>query len=232
MAPQSRGPGISGHAGRYHGHLRPGIRRVGGWGTPSVEILTAGFKPPLSINLRFGLQEAFLSLAVNLVGILGGWYLLRRLREHVQALILFLMIVMGINGMVMTRDLFNLFVFIEITAIATYALIGLEQDRRILTAGFKYVMAGGLASSFFLIGTILVYHLTGTLNIDGMIAERALLDNPLGISALVFLIAGVVIELKPFPANGWGLDVYEAAPGGYRHPPLVGGRCRRPGGVV
>jgi len=183
-------------------------------GAPSVEILTAGLKPPLSINLRFGLQEAFLSLAVNLVGILGGWYLLRRLREHVQALILFLMIVMGINGMVMTRDLFNLFVFIEITAIATYALIGLEQDRRTLTAGFKYVMAGGLASSFFLIGTILVYHLTGTLNIDGMIAERALLDNPLGILALVFLIAGVVIELKPFPANGWGLDVYEAAPGG------------------
>jgi len=183
-------------------------------GAPSVEILTAGLKPPLSINLRFGLQEAFLSLAVNLVGILGGWYLLQRLREHVQALILFLMIVMGINGMVMTRDLFNLFVFIEITAIATYALIGLEQDRRTLTAGFKYVMAGGLASSFFLIGTILVYHLTGTLNIDGMIAERALLDNPLGTSALVFLIAGVVIELKPFPANGWGLDVYEATPGG------------------
>jgi len=183
-------------------------------GAPSVEILTAGLKPPLSINLRFGLQEAFLSLAVNLVGILGGWYLLQRLREHVQALILFLMIVMGINGMVMTRDLFNLFVFIEITAIATYALIGLEQDRRTLTAGFKYVMAGGLASSFFLIGTILVYHLTGTLNIDGMIAERALLDNPLGTSALVFLIAGVVSELKPFPANGWGLDVYEATPGG------------------
>jgi len=183
-------------------------------GAPSVEILTAGLKPPFSINLRFGLHEAFLSLAVNLVGVLGGWYLLQRLREHVQALILFLMIVMGINGMVMTRDLFNLFVFIEITAIATYALIGLERDRKTLTAGFKYVMAGGLASSFFLIGTILVYHLAGTLNIDDMIAARSLLDNPLGTSALVFLIAAVIIELKPFPANGWGLDVYQAAPGG------------------
>jgi len=183
-------------------------------GAPTVEILTAGLEPPLSINLRFSRQEAFLSLAVNLVGVLGGWYLLRQLREHVQALILFLMIVMGINGMVMTRDLFNLFVFIEITAIATYALIGLQRDRRTLTAGFKYVMAGGVASSFFLLGTILVYHLTGTLNIDGMIAARSLLDNPLGASALVFLIAAVIIELKPFPANGWGLDVYQAAPGG------------------
>ncbi|MCG6859996.1 MAG: hypothetical protein LJE70_01720, partial [Chromatiaceae bacterium] len=183
-------------------------------GVPAVEILTAGLEPPFSINLRFGPQEAFLSVAVNLVGILGGWYLLGRLRENVQALILFLMIVMGVNGMVMTRDLFNLFVFTEITAIATYALIGMERDRRALTAGFKYVIAGGLASSFFLIGTVLVYHLSGTLNIDGMIATRTLLDNPLGAMALVFLIAAVVIELKPFPANGWGLDVYQAAPCG------------------
>jgi len=183
-------------------------------GAPTVEILTAGLEPPLSINLRFGLHEAFLSLAVNLVGILGGWYLLRRLQEHVQALILFLMVIMGINGMIMTRDLFNLFVFIEITAIGTYALIGLEQDRKTLTAGFKYVMAGGLASSLFLIGTILVYHLAGTLNIDGLIAARGLLDTPLGTPALVFLIAAVIIELKPFPANGWGLDVYQTAPSG------------------
>jgi hypothetical protein len=41
-------------------------------GAPAVDILTAGLAPPLFINLRFGLQEAFLCLAVNLVGILGG----------------------------------------------------------------------------------------------------------------------------------------------------------------
>jgi formate hydrogenlyase subunit 3/multisubunit Na+/H+ antiporter MnhD subunit len=183
-------------------------------GGPAVEILTAGLPPPLSINLRFGLYEAFLSLMVSLVGVLGGWYLLSRLRVSVQAMVLFLMIVMGISGMIMTRDLFNLFVFIEITAVATYALIGLERDRDTLTAGFKYIMAGGLASSFFLIGTILVYHLTGTLNIDGMVEMRALLDNPLGATALIFLIGAVVIELKPYPANGWALDVYQAAPSG------------------
>jgi len=183
-------------------------------GAASVEILTAGFSPPLSINLRFGLEEAFLSLSVNLIGLLGGWYLLGQFREKVQAPVLFLMVIMGVNGMIMTRDLFNLFVFIEITSIATYALIGLEQERRTLAAGFKYVIAGGLASSFYLIGTILAYHLTGTLNIDGMIEARGLLDNPLGAPALVFLIGAVVIELKPFPANGWALDVYQAAPCG------------------
>jgi formate hydrogenlyase subunit 3/multisubunit Na+/H+ antiporter MnhD subunit len=183
-------------------------------GAAPVEILTAGVKPPLSINLRFGLQEAFLSLAVNLVGLLGGWYLLGRLKESAQAMILFLMLIMGINGLVMTRDLFNLFVFIEITGIATYALIGLERERQSLTAGFKYVIAGGLASSFYLIGTILAYHLAGTLNIDGMVETRTLLDNPLGAAALVFLIGAILIELKPFPANGWALDVYQAAPCG------------------
>ena len=183
-------------------------------GAPTVEILTAGLEPPLSINLRFGTQEAFLCLAVNLFGLLGGWYLLERLRESMQGMILFIMVLLGIDGMIMTRDLFNLFVFIEITAIATYALIGMERDRRTLTAGFKYVMAGALASSFFLIGTILVYHLAGTLNIDGMIETRGLPASTFGATALVLLLTGVLIELKPFPANGWGLDAYEAAPAG------------------
>jgi len=190
-----------------------GLMELAG-GSPPIEIITAGFAPPLSINLLFGTSEAFISLAVNLVGFLGGWYLLTRLRDNVQSLILFLMLVMGINGMVMTRDLFNLFVFLEITAISTYAAIGMERDVHSLTAGFKYIMAGALASSFFLIGTMVAYHLTGTLNIDGMIAERALLNTALGATGLAFLILGVLIELKPFPANGWGLDVYQAAPSG------------------
>ncbi len=69
-------------------------------------------------------------------------------------MLLYLILVMGINGMVMTRDLFNLFIFIEITSIATYALIGMERGGNMLAAGFKYIMATSIASAFFLLGTI------------------------------------------------------------------------------
>jgi formate hydrogenlyase subunit 3/multisubunit Na+/H+ antiporter MnhD subunit len=183
-------------------------------GAPAMEILTAGVAPPFSINLRFGLSEGGFVLAVNLIALLAAWHYLPTLRTQASALLLYLVMVMGINGMVMTRDLFNLFIFIEITSIATYALIGMQHTAGGLAAGFKYIIATSIASAFFLLGTIFLYYLTGTLNIDDMVAHRELIYGPVGFIATLFLLTSLLIELKPYPANGWGLDVYETAPGG------------------
>lgn len=141
-------------------------------GAPAIDIETAGIKPPFSINLRFGLFEGCFVLAVNTAALLGAWHYLPKLKQHASALLLYLILVMGINGMVMTRDLFNLFIFIEITSIATYALIGMERTASSLTAGFKYIIATSIASAFFLLGTIFIYYQTGTLNIDDIIANQ------------------------------------------------------------
>ena len=99
--------------------------------------------------------------------------LLYFLREKYGVFLLYLLLVMGIQGMVMTRDLFNLFVFLEIVSIATYGLLGLRDTPAALSATFKYLMATVLASTFFLIGTVLLYAVTGLLNIDDLIANRA-----------------------------------------------------------
>ena len=183
-------------------------------GAAAIDIETAGIAPPFSINLRFGLFEGGVVLAVNSIALLGALHWLPTLRQHASALLLYLILVMGINGMVMTRDLFNLFIFIEITAIATYALIGMERTGSVLAAGFKYIVATSIASAFFLLGTIFLYYLTGTLNIDDMLAQRELISGPIGFIAILFVLTSLLIELKPYPANGWGLDVYETAPGG------------------
>ena len=183
-------------------------------GAAAQEIQTAGFGPPFSINLRLGLEEALFVAGVNLAALLGGWYLGDLLRDRAAAMSAFLILAMGIDGMIMTRDLFNLFIFIEITAIATYGLLGLERSAAALTAGFKYIIATSLASTFFLLGVMLFYYLTGTLNIDGMREQVGLVQGPIGMVAMALLVAGVVIELKPYPANGWGLDVYESVPPG------------------
>jgi formate hydrogenlyase subunit 3/multisubunit Na+/H+ antiporter MnhD subunit len=183
-------------------------------GGGTIDIETAGFAPPFSINLRFGLYEGCFVLAVNSIALLGALHWLSSLRQHASSLSLYLILVMGIDGVVMTRDLFNLFIFMEITAIATYALIGMERTGSVLAAGFKYVVATSVASAFFLLGTIFLYYLTGTLNIDDMVARHALISGPIGFIATVLLLTSLLIELKPYPANGWGLDVYETAPGG------------------
>ena len=72
-------------------------------------------------------------------------------------------------------------------------------------------MATVMASTFFLLGTVLLYAATGLLNIDDLIANRGAISGPIGFAALMFLLASLLMELKPFPANGWGLDVYETA---------------------
>ena len=177
-------------------------------GAAPIEILTGGTKPPYAINLRMGIGESIAAFCVNLTALIGAVYVVR---EKYSVLLLYLLLVMGIQGMVMTRDLFNLFVFLEIVSIATYGLLGLRDTPAALSATFKFLMATVLASTFFLIGTVLLYAATGLLNIDDLIANRDAISGPIGFAALIFLLACLLLELKPFPANGWGIDVYETA---------------------
>lgn len=188
------------------------LRLLGG--ADAFEIRTAGTAPPLAISLRLGLAEGFFAFWVNLAALLGACQLWPRLRDSYTFLLLFLILVMGINGMIMTRDLFNLFVFLEIVSIGTYGLFGLGQTPGAVAGAFKYIMATVLASSFFLLGAALLYHVTGTLSIDEMVMRRDMIAGSIGLTALALVLACLIVELKPFPANGWGLDVYETAPAG------------------
>ena len=178
---------------------------------------TAGFGAPLAIVLRVGLIEAAAVLAIGFVGLLSAAFMHRDLQKApLGGSMAFIMAVMGLAGIVLTRDLFNLFVFLEISAIATYGLIGFDDRRPALRSAFKYMMAGGIASALYLIGVIYVYRFGDTLNLD--IAAAALaaggtagLGSAAGTAAIFFLLAALLVELKPFPANGWGIDVYETA---------------------
>lgn len=180
----------------------------------SVQVYTAGFSAPLSIALSFGMKEAVLSLLFNITGLLSGLYLFRILsKDKIQAAVLLLLILLGANGLVMTRDLFNGFVFLEILSIATYAFIALKPTKAAFSSGFKYMLAGGLASSLLLIGIAFAYRYSATLNLDVLINARLPLLTGFK-TALFLIIMALLIELKPFPANGWALDVYQSAHSG------------------
>ncbi|HSG27478.1 MAG TPA: proton-conducting transporter membrane subunit, partial [Candidatus Krumholzibacterium sp.] len=182
-------------------------------GAPEAMTFTAGFRPPFSINLRMGMEEAALSSAAGLAGLSGAVYLVRDLSRHgARSMMLYVLLIMGLDGMILTRDIFNLFVFIEITGIAGYALVAMRQDVEALSAGLKYAMAGAVASIFMLLGIILIYSQTGTLNIDGMTAAaRGLSAGTIAAPAVFMLVFAFMIETKQFPANGWAIDVYDRA---------------------
>jgi formate hydrogenlyase subunit 3/multisubunit Na+/H+ antiporter MnhD subunit len=174
-------------------------------------IFTAGFQPPYSINLFMGLNEAFLATMVNLATLLGGLYLIDSLKKAgSHAIMVYLVFAMALNVVIMTRDAFNLFVFMEIVSIATAGLVILTETGKSIQAGFKYMMATGVISGFFLLGIVFAYYFTGSLNIDDLAQANLSLIKGGAVAVLLVLIP-VVLELKPFPANGWALDVYEAA---------------------
>ena len=153
-----------------------------GWnGAAPVDIFTAGVEPPFAIALRMSLAEAVLILLINLTGLLSLIYLRDTMfKQGRRAMAVLLIFAMALGGMVLTRDLFNLFVFIELIVISTGGLILLSHDQRALGAGFKYLIVAQLISLLLLIGVIFAYHATGTLNIDdlsGMSATIACLAS-------------------------------------------------------
>jgi len=192
-------------------------------GGASVEIFTAGTQPPFAVNLRMGMAEAALTLLVIMSGLLSAIYMqstLLRLGRHVMAVLL--VFTMALCGVILTRDTFNLFVFLELSVIATAGLILLSNDKCAIAAGFKYLIISQFVTIFLLIGIFFAYHATGTFNIDGMAdgsglaegsgtADGSLLMLKGGSLAFFLMMMAVVIELKPFPANGWALDIYESA---------------------
>jgi len=177
----------------------------------AVDIFTAGVQPPFAINLRMGLPEAALTLLVNATGLLAALHLkdaLYRLGNRSMAVLM--LAIMALCGVILTRDMFNLFVFFELIVISTAGLVLLSEDGRALAAGFKYLIVSQVISVFLLIGIIFAYHATGTLNIDGM-TQASLNQQVGGAVAFFFMFIAILAEVKPFPANGWALDVYESA---------------------
>ena len=102
-----------------------------------VEFLTAGTPPPFAINLRMGPPEAALTLLIGLVGLFSAVHMRERLLARGPAAMAVLLVaVMALSGAVLTRDVFNLFVFLELIVLSTAGLVPLADDRRSLSAGF------------------------------------------------------------------------------------------------
>jgi len=126
---------------------------------------------------------------------------------------MYLLSLAGLLGIVVTGDLFNVFVFLEIAALSGYVLISLGRDRRALTAAYRYLIMGTVGATFLLIGIGLLYMTTGSLNMAD-VAERL----PAGAGsrtvrvAFGFLTVGIGLKMALFPLHLWLPDAYTYAP--------------------
>jgi len=125
----------------------------------------------------------------------------------------FTLLTTGLLGMVVTGDVFNLYVFLEISSLTGYALIAAGGNRATVAA-FRYLLIGTIGASFYLLGIGYLYAVTGSLNMADLTDKLpALVDSPAVIIAIVMLVVGLGIKMAIFPLHGWQPDAYT-----YSHP--------------
>jgi multicomponent Na+:H+ antiporter subunit D len=126
---------------------------------------------------------------------------------------LMLIILAGMNGVVTTVDVFSLYVFMEITAVASFVLISLRKDRDALEASFKYIIFSALASVMMLSAIALLLMVSGGTGFTGISqALKSLSTNHLTLLAVGLFVCGLFIKGGAMPFHGWLPDAYSAAP--------------------
>ena len=180
------------------------IYKVGGWGLPGGIILVLD---GLSIFMLTIIN--FIAFLINIFSIN---YMKRFSSKH-RFYTLFMLMIGGMNGVVITGDIFNLFVFYEIASIASYALVAFGTEKEELEASLKYTIMGVVGSLCILLGIAFLYAYTSTLNM-AEIASR-LVQNGIN-SAVIFVsilfIAGFGIKSAIVPFHAWLPDAHPAAP--------------------
>ncbi|MCK6553192.1 NADH/ubiquinone/plastoquinone (complex I) [Candidatus Binatia bacterium] len=175
-----------------------------------------GWAAPIGIEYVVDGLGAFVVTVVAGIAVAVGWYARTAVRREtpdreVAFLGMLLTLLLGLTGMVLTGDLFNLYVFFEISALAGYALLAVG-DRKAPVASFRYVLVGTTGASFYLLGIGLLYVLTGSLNMaDVARLLPSLQDNPALRVALALIVVGVGVKMAVFPLFGWQPDAYTYA---------------------
>ena len=176
-----------------------------------------GWSAPFGIEFKINYYgELFITLisVAALCCFLYGRDLLQKEIEHAPAPIfyaLFLICIFGLYGIIMTNDFFSFYVFIEINSLATYALVSWNStNRNSLIAAFYYLIVGGVAATFFLIGVGYLYSSSGTLNINHFLDKFQSIKHLKTVHLGICLIAvGLLIKSALFPLHNWVLKIYK-----------------------
>jgi multicomponent Na+:H+ antiporter subunit D len=176
-----------------------------------------GWSPPWGIEIVIDPLSGVVATLVASMAFLGSFYstpyLVSWSRWRAGVFYgVYALLVAGLLGMTVTGDLFNLYVFLEISSLAGYALLSTGGSRAVV-ATFRYLLVGTVAASFYLIGVGYLYATTGTLNMADTAARLTAPDSPVVVVAACFIVIGLSIKAALFPLHGWLPDAYTYAPG-------------------
>jgi multicomponent Na+:H+ antiporter subunit D len=178
-----------------------------------IDVALAGLLPPLGIRLHLdGLSllllwlvaVVLLAATVHAAASIGA---ARRSRSFWAA---WLILQTGLHAMLLSADLFNLYVGLELTTLGAVALVAWAGSTDALRAALRYLLLAMLGSLAYLLGVALVFAATGTLDL-ALAIERS--DGLLPAAALALMTAGLLLKSAVFPLHGWLPQAHASAPG-------------------
>lgn len=177
-----------------------------------------GWRPPWGIEYVVDALNAYVLVIVLFIGLIGAIYSKRSVeheieaRKHVTLYTIFQLIVAGMCGVVVTGDMFNMYVLYEVASLTTYALIA-SAGGRALRASYTYLIMGSIGICFYLLGVGFLYSVTGSLNMrDVSLLLPPLYGSRVVQAAFVFFFVGLSIKMGLFPLHIWKPDAYTYAP--------------------
>jgi multicomponent Na+:H+ antiporter subunit D len=184
-----------------------------------------GWEEPLGISivLRVDALNGLLLIAIAVVAVLAVIFTIRPSSEKdtdktAYFYILFLLLCVGLFGITITGDAFNLFVLIEVSALTSYGLVAIGTSRRCKMAAFHYLLMGTVGASFYLLGVGYLYLKTGSLNIEDintiLTTNATVAQSPGIVTAFLLILVGIWIKMAFFPLYGWLPNAYSYCPSG------------------
>ncbi|MDY6950617.1 MAG: monovalent cation/H+ antiporter subunit D family protein [Thermodesulfobacteriota bacterium] len=185
--------------------------------TGTIRYRLGGWAPPFGIEYVVDHLNAMMLVLVSVISLVVAIYSKRSVEQELPGKVAYfytvlLLQVTGFLGIVITGDLFNLYVFLEIASLAGYALIAVGEDGAPL-ATFRYIVMGTIGACFYLLGVGYIYVSTGSLNMaDVQQLLPQLYDSKVILTAVAFLLAGLAVKMALFPVHVWLPDAYTKAP--------------------
>jgi multicomponent Na+:H+ antiporter subunit D len=176
----------------------------------------SAWKLPIGINLVQDALTSFMLVMVSLIALTSLVYSVKYIGRlggrDWRYYSLFMILVAGMNGVLVTGDLFNLFVFMEIALIAALSLVAYGGRAHEFEASFKYAVMASLSASLILLGIAVVYGATSTLGL-ATISQSLARQSPLLVLWVGGLfMAGFSVKTAAMPFHAWLPDAHSSAP--------------------
>ena len=181
-----------------------------------IRYFIGGWEPPRGIELVADELSAAVVLLIAVVSLAVLAFTRTQGPRRNSFYSAYLLLTGGLMGMALTGDMFNLFVFLEIVGLTTYALVAADQSGASAYASLKYLIVGTVGASLYLIGVGYMFIATGTLNMLDLQTAMAAVgySDPLLQAGYAFIAAGFALKIAIFPVHSWQPDAYQQAPDG------------------